>query len=121
MNLNKKRWLFLLPLGALVLLVIVTMTKPEPKLKAEGNLPPLVSTQVVEKRTIEPYVTGYGRARPKQVWQAVSEVSGRVIYRHENLQQGKALPAGTVLLRTDPTDYELKLAQAKSDLSSAEA
>ena len=121
MTIEKKRWLVLLPLLALLVLLTVTLLKPSPKQKAAVPPAPLVNTISVQNQTITPFVIGYGRARPKQTWQSISEVSGRVIYRHPMLERGQILTAGTELLKVDPTDYELKLAQTKSDLSSAQA
>ena len=82
---------------------------------------PLVETFMVENRAIEPKITGYGKVRPKETWDAVAQVSGRVVYRHPELERGKMLRKGTELIRIDPLDYQLKLAQAKSDLTSAKA
>lgn len=121
MNLYKKRWLILLPAAAFTLLLVVAMLRPGPEMDASLNLSPLVNTMKVSDDRLVPFVTGYGRARPKKIWQAVAEVSGSVIYRHPDLQKGKPIAGQTVILKIDPTDYELKLAQANSDLSSANA
>jgi multidrug efflux pump subunit AcrA (membrane-fusion protein) len=63
-------------------------------------------------------VTGFGKVEPKTEWKAIAEVSGRLVYRHPELEKGRVLPAGTEILRIDPLDYELKLAQAEAQLSS---
>lgn len=42
------------------------------------------------------------------------------MYRHPELHKGNILLAGTEVLRIDPLDYELKLAQAEADLGSSQ-
>ncbi|MCF6437264.1 hypothetical protein [Pseudoalteromonas sp. MMG022] len=120
-NNGKKRWLILLPLlGILVLLVLVKL-KSAPKQVSDGAVAPTVTVGVAKARMLQQSIVGYGRAQAKKIWRAVSEVEGRVIYKHPDLEVGALLKAHTVVLKIDPADYELKLAQAKYDLSSAQA
>ena len=42
------------------------------------------------------------------------------MYRHPDLDKGQVIPAGTVVLKVDPLDYELKLIQAEADLKSSQ-
>ncbi len=118
---GQKRWLALFPLLGLVILVVLVKSKPAPELKSELQVAPLVKVEKAQIRQLPVVISGYGRAQAKESWQAVSEVSGRVVYRHPKLEKGAMLPAGTVALKIDPVDYQLKLAQAKSDLNSAKA
>ncbi|KNC67672.1 efflux RND transporter periplasmic adaptor subunit [Pseudoalteromonas ardens] len=120
-NWQQRRWLLILPALGILILIALASSKKSPQKHNNGTDALLVETAEVKSTLIEPYVTGFGRVRPKERWQALSEVSGRVIYRHPKLEKGKALKAGTVLLKIDPIDYELKLAQARSDLNSARA
>lgn len=120
-NAGKRRWLVLFPLMGFAVLVILVKLKPAPKLKDNLLNSPLVSVEAAKVRTMQAVVSGYGRAQSKETWQAVSEVAGTVIYRHPDLEKGGMLPKGTVALKIDPVDYQLKLAQAKSDFSSATA
>lgn len=64
---------------------------------------------------------GFGVARPAEVWQAVANVQGRVVYRHDGLASGTLLPAGTLLLAIDPGRYELAIAEAEADLATLAA
>ena len=118
---QRKRWLpIALVLGVLVLVLTVS-NKRIPKTKVEVDNRPLVSTHLVSKQRLRPQVIGYGKVRPKETWDAVAEVTGRVIFRHPELEKGKSLAAGVVLLKIDPLDYQLKLAQARSELASSRA
>jgi len=116
---GQRRWLVFFPLLGFIILVIMVKLKSAPQLKIEVELTPLVNVEKAKVRNLQMSIEGYGRAQSKESWQAVAEVSGRVIYRHPDLEKGKIMPAGTVVLKIDPVDYQLKLAQAKSDLKSA--
>lgn len=92
----------------------------------EGRQSPQVSDQVeptrfvriieVQSGVFTPVAEGYGIVRPARVWDAVSQVSGRVIEMHPSLRDGGIIKAGTELIRIDPVDYELALAQAENEL-----
>lgn len=116
---QQKKWFVLLPVAALLILFLTVANKQAPQFKEDNSLVPLVAIQKASKHMISPYVVGFGRVKPKESWQSIAEISGRVIYRHPELETGKMLNAGTVLLKIDPVDYQLKLAQAKSDLNSS--
>lgn len=79
--------------------------------------------RVIEARPIDylPRALGYGFVQPGTVWEAVSEVAGRIVFRHPDLERGRVLEAGTVILRIDPTDYELAIARIESAIESAAA
>ena len=70
---------------------------------------------------VVPRALGYGSVTPGRIWEAVGEVSGTVIYRHPELEKGAVLRAGTELLRIDPTDYRLAVAQIEANIRSTEA
>src|SRR5690554_1491098 len=61
---------------------------------------------------------GHGVARPAEIWQAVANVSGRVVERHPSLESGTLLRGGTPLLALDPSRYELAIAEAEAELAS---
>ena len=90
------------------------------------RLPPQERTMPVRVVTVPaldvvPRALGYGSVQPGRVWEAVAEVSGAVIYRHPELEKGAILRAGTELLRIDPTDYRLAVAQIEANVRSTEA
>ncbi|TNF12978.1 MAG: hypothetical protein EP320_10365 [Rhodobacteraceae bacterium] len=96
-------------------------TAPGPA-QVEGGNPPLpVRVLTVAAQDIRPTATAWGNLRAADTWVAVSEVQGEVIWRHDNLEAGRLIPAGTEVLRIDPTDYELALAQAEADLAALAA
>ena len=81
------------------------------------------AARVVEVPMVEvrPVATGFGVARPGSTWQAVSRVSGTVVYRLADLEDGSIIAAGTRLLSIDPTDYELAIAEAEAQIAAFNA
>ncbi len=69
------------------------------------------------KVSLTPWVEGFGIVQPAKVWTAVAQVEGRVIKTHANLRNGTIIPKGEFLYQIDPVDYELTIAQVKSELS----
>ena len=108
----------LLAIGVIILLLAIKL-KPSVPVHPGAQAPRLVEVMSLTQASAQPQITGYGRAEPKLVWQALAEVSGEVVYRLPALEKGRFLKAGTELLRVDPLEYELALAQAQADLSSA--
>lgn len=113
------RALWVLPPLAIGALVVVFMAsgKQPPAKTQHGE--PSQSVRVVEAMTVDlvPEAKGYGEVQPGKVWAAVAQVAGRVIDTYPRLRDGEIVPAGTLLFRIDPVDYELKLAQAKAELA----
>ncbi len=101
-----------------VILIMAVKLKPDLPIKPAADRARIVDTMPLELKAIAPVVIGFGKVTPKFEWKAIAEVSGKVVYRNPKLERGQILPAGTELLRIDPLDYELKLAQAEADLSS---
>lgn len=64
---------------------------------------------------------GHGVARPAETWQAIANVSGRVVERHPELESGSLLAEGTLLVALDPSRYELAIAEAEAELASLTA
>lgn len=90
--------------------------------QVEGGVPALpVRAMTVTVVDIRPTASAWGNLRAAESWVAVAEVQGEVIWRHPNLEPGHLIPAGTGVLRIDPTDYELALAQSQADLAVLEA
>ena len=121
MQLTKKRYFFLSLAAGVLILTFAVMNRQSPPLKpaAERSTPVRV-TEVIEQE-IAPKISGFGRVTPKVSWKAIAEVSGKIIYRHPDLEKGRTLKAGEVLLKIDPLDYQLQLARATADQSASQA
>ena len=117
-----KRLLVLPPLlvGAAVLAFAVS-DRQAPQQAEPGETARPVRVVTVEPTDFVPRALGYGFVRPGSVWEAVAEVAGKIAYRHPDLERGRLMQAGTVILRIDPTDYQLAIARIDSNLESTEA
>ncbi len=116
----KKRIFFILLFAGIAFVVFIASLKSGPVKQPDRLNIPIVEVAKVELLTIDPLITGFGRAFAHDQWQAISEVSGRVIYRHPELEVGRTLEKGTTLIRIDPVDYELAVAQSVSALKQAQ-
>jgi multidrug efflux pump subunit AcrA (membrane-fusion protein) len=117
-----KRWPFLLPLalGVLVLVLAARQGDAPDRRQAEPE-PRVVRTIEVPRVTVVPRALGYGRVEPERVWEAVAQVSGRVVEAHPRLRKGALLQADTLLVRIDPADYVLAASQVEADILSTRA
>lgn len=118
-----RRKLLIVPPVALGVLVIVGVLRHRegPTQSGPVERATFVRATTIRSRTIVPRALGYGVVRPARTWKASAEVGGRVTSVHPRLEVGELLPAGTELLRLDPTEIELRLARLEADLRSAEA
>jgi HlyD family secretion protein len=115
---------FALPVYAAVgIAVAVLITSFAPKVEHIdiGAPPPLAEFIIAKPRPFVPRATGYGFVEPATLLQASAEVSGRITFIHPALKAGSFLTKGTEVLRVDPTDYQLALAQARADVAAAKA
>lgn len=117
-----KRLMILPPilLGGAVLAFLVTGREPPARTVAGETTQP-VRTIAMEPLAFVPRAIGYGTVEPGTVWEAVAEIPGTVIERHPELERGQLIEAGTVILRLDPTDYELAVARIAATLDSIAA
>jgi multidrug efflux pump subunit AcrA (membrane-fusion protein) len=115
--------LLALPPIALGIAAAVWMISSAPgPARVEGAAPALpVRVMTITAEDIRPTVTAWGNLRAAETWVAVAEVQGEVIWRHPDLEPGRLIPAGTEVLRIDPADYQLALAQSQADLAALEA
>ncbi|MBF0381973.1 MAG: efflux RND transporter periplasmic adaptor subunit [Magnetococcales bacterium] len=113
------RSLWVLPpiiVGIIVLLWSVSNKQPPAKV-LRGEPTRTVRVITAQQYDLTPTVQGYGPVQPARVWAAVSQVSGRIVESHPQLRDGEIIVKGSVLVRIDPVDYELALAQAKAELA----
>ncbi len=82
---------------------------------------PTVRVVEVESMPFRLEARGHGVSRAAETWQAVAKVPGRVIERDPGLESGKLVKQGTLLLRLDPSRYELAIAEATADRASLKA
>jgi len=76
-----------------------------------------VETITTQPRDYPVVITGYGQARVVTEVAFAPEISGKVIHVHPNLKTGQVIPAGEILFRIDPADYEAGLQEARAGVS----
>jgi hypothetical protein len=114
--------LFLSPViaGALLLFVMVT-NRQEPSRPELSEQAKTVSIINARPMMIIPRVKGYGYVRPSTTWQALPEVSGRVIEMHPELKKGAFMKKGELLVRIDPESYGLAESRSAASVMSVDA
>lgn len=119
---SSKRWVILIPvvIGVAALLML-KKNKLEPVQESLKEKAKLVRVITAPSLTVAPQAKGHGTVRPSRTWEAVAQVKGKIIEKHPQLQKGSILEADTLVLRIDPTDYELAIAQAEADILATQA
>ncbi|MDP5053822.1 MAG: efflux RND transporter periplasmic adaptor subunit [Congregibacter sp.] len=107
---------------AVAALLAVFMIKSRPQLEARSVSvpPPIVTVQTISKAESPVTVVAYGNVTAWRQLEVTAQVGGRVLWQSPQFEPGIVVAAGEPLLRIDPTDYELALAEARQALSSAE-
>lgn len=113
-----KRLLIIPPILIGVLAILWAKSGREPPAEAQHG-EPTRTVRVIEAPAVDlvPVAEGFGTVQPGRVWSAVAQVKGRVVEIHPRLKNGEMIPAGELLAKIDPMDYELALAQAKAELA----
>jgi len=119
---SARKWLIVPPLLlgiAAVALLVSSRGGPRRGTEQEAARP--VRVLRVAAVDVVPRALGYGTAQPGRVWRAVSEVRGRVAEIHPQLEPGAMVEQGETLLRIDPAEYQLAIAQLEADIAQAAA
>ncbi|TWU40488.1 efflux RND transporter periplasmic adaptor subunit [Novipirellula artificiosorum] len=118
--LPSRRWLLLPPviLGILTIVAFVTNRKPLVRVPDAEVATPVRVLQAV-RQSIAPVAKGYGTAKPKRIWSAVTEVSGAIVETHSDLRSGNRVAQAEQLVNIDDEDYRLLVSQRQADLQNA--
>ena len=113
----------LLPLvilvGAVVLGLLMVALREEVPRQAKVQPRPMVDVVTVSRGPVQLSIESQGTVQPKRRIELISEVTGRIIEVSEQLVNGGLVREGEVLLRVDPIDYQLAVAEAKAALADA--
>ena len=101
----------ILALAVIVASVMTSMKSPPPK-KERVELDPLVDVIVLEHMTTSFEIHSQGTVRPRTETVLSAEVSGTIVSISPKFVAGGVFESGEVLLRIDPTNYEVALEQA---------
>ncbi|MFA7174768.1 MAG: efflux RND transporter periplasmic adaptor subunit [Kiritimatiellia bacterium] len=119
---NWKRWLALVPVAIAALIVVLLMrTRSGPLEKPADEIGIPLRVITVPVVNLIPRASGHGLAEPAQVWQAVAQVKGSAVFVSHLLDAGMLVQKGTLLVKIDPSDYELAVARLEAAIGEAEA
>ena len=107
--------------GGAVAAMLLIRSQPQAATQPRADADPLVEVQDVQPRDIAVQVHGYGTVRPGISVNIVPQVQGTILKVHPSMRAGGFFGASDVLIRIDPTDYELAIEEAKAELEQAEA
>lgn len=118
----RRKWVILIPViaGIAALMALKKSSNP-PVQEARLEQAQLVRVISAPLTTVIPTAKGHGTVRPSRTWEAVAQIKGKIVQKHPALQKGAILDAGSLILRIDPTDYELAIAQAEADIQATRA
>ena len=120
---SKLKKFLIIPAAALgvVALFIAVKSKQGPQ-KADVT-ERVRAVRVIEAKEISliPRAVGYGYVEPNQVWKAVAEVSGKIVYIHPEMKRGSIILQDEVLFRIDPESYDLAQERGEADVESLKA
>lgn len=103
------------------MLAILVANKKPPKRPDVAERARVVSIVEVQKATILPRIKGYGYVEASEVWEAIPEVSGKVIEMHPELKKGAFVKKGELLIRIDPETYGLAKTKGAASVMSIDA
>lgn len=117
-----KKLLFFIPVAAGVLLLItVVNNKKGPSRPQLAEQPRTVYVVTAQPMTIIPRVTGYGYVQPTETWEALPEVSGKIVEIHPELEKGAFIAEGDLLVRIDPQSYDFAESRGLASVMSVDA
>ena len=99
--------------------IILAKSAKKPESQISQPKLPAVEVQIAEATQHTYRIQSQGTALPRTSIRLVSEVSGKVGPIAESFDVGQIFTKGDVLLKIDSRDYELALAQARSQVAQA--
>jgi multidrug efflux system membrane fusion protein len=117
-----KKLLFFIPVAAGVLLLFTMVNnKKGPSRPELAEQPRTVHVVTAQPMTIIPRVTGYGYVQPTETWEALPEVSGKIVEIHPELEKGAFIAKGDLLVRIDPQSYDFAESRGLASVMSVDA
>lgn len=114
----------LLPLAIIgAVMVVRGMMQSKQPLEHEVRSFPekLAHVMTVESIPFRAQAIGYGTVEPSVNLNYKAEVGGKITYVHPKLKQGGSIAKGTVVIRIEPTTYEISLGQSKAGLANTQS
>ncbi len=101
-------------IGCILLAVIIVKTRSSMQHEAREDFISSVNFISVKQYSVKPAIKGFGVVKPDILFEAKSEVSGKIIFLHPQLKDGAVFPKDTVVIRIEEDDYQSSLKQAQA-------
>jgi RND family efflux transporter MFP subunit len=120
---KKFRKLLIFPAIALgvAIFILLIRSSQKPKRSQISEQPRAVRIIPAPLVSVVPRAIGYGKVQPGQVWKAVAEVGGTIVEIHPDLKRGFLLAKGDILLRIDPSSYDLAQSRGEAGVKELQA
>ena len=104
-------------IAIIIAAVFMIKTGPRPARKEPKASTRSVNAIKLTPISFRPVIHGYGEASPEETWAAVTQISGKIIEINPAIKNGRFLRQGDLIVRIDPTDYQLASDKAKADIA----
>jgi len=108
-------------IGAILVAVVLVKLKPKSKREAPEKLAMLVEVVSVEPRDATIIIEGKGVVVASRQVEIRPQVSGKILEMDEGVIPGGVFEKDSVLMKIEPKDYELMVAQRASDVANAQS
>ncbi len=113
----------LLPVAIIVVAVLIAQAmialQTAPAKKPNVQPSPNVEVRTIKNEPLTLSVRSQGTVGARRTIEWASEVAGRVIWVSPDFVEGAHVEAGTLLMKLDPTDYQVALAEAEANVADA--
>ncbi len=107
-------------LGVFAMMYLVG-TRQQPKQVPVAERAVTVKYIPVPQIDLIPHASGYGYVQPGKNWEAVAEVSGRIIQMREPLKKGDFVSTDDLLFQIEPDSSRLLVQQYEADILNTQA
>lgn len=107
--------------SAIMIVVILVKTKSPAEHEEKGYPQKAVEVITAKKIPFRASAMAFGHVEPAVLLKAKSEVSGKIVYIHPNLEKGASIDQGTIVLRIEPTTFEISLNQSTAALAGSQS
>ncbi len=123
MNISLKKKLLFFPILIVAIIISITLVKlkKKPALKQGEEAVSSVKVLQLKRMSIIPQAIGNGHVKPAKSWKAIAEVSGKIVWKDEKLNNGAFFKAGDSLIKIDDVPLKLAISKAEAEVAKSEA
>ena len=111
----------LILIAAIAFVVFQVKSKAPIEHKETGYPVKAVEVITIKKLPFRARAVAFGNVEPAVTLKVKSEVSGKIIYSHPDLKKGASIKKDTVVLRIEPTTFNINLNQSKAGLAGSQS